>query len=117
MTDDPKPKAGRTERGTFAKGASGNPLGRPRRPDLFRVASEYAAREGIDLERALFLTVQKMLELAQDGDVGAAKLVFDRLCDQDPLSVELTTRGIDRVEAVKAILEQAAKRGAAEQAE
>ena len=123
MSDDTKPgqvaptssgRNGRNPDGTFATGNAGGP-GRRRRPDLFAIASEYADEHGIDLRRALALAAHKLLEMAAEGDVQAAKLVFDRLCDADPIALELfqatgpTPPAVGSMAAYLARMTQAAK--------
>lgn len=60
----------RNNDGTFAKGASGNPKGRPRREHEARYqAVVYSALT----EDALFRAVSKLIELAEQGDVSAIR--------------------------------------------
>ena len=94
-------------------GESGNPKGRPRRPDLFFLAQKAAEEDGVDLSKALWKATLRMLEAAADGDVAAAKLVFDRLTDPDPIVVEdgNTTRE-EALSRMQAILGELQKRAA-----
>ena len=66
--------------GRFLPGNSGGP-GRPRGFDLRAVAEQKAAEEGVDLETGLWLVVRRLMTAAQGGDVQAARLLLDRLCD------------------------------------
>lgn len=70
---------GRTKNGRFAKGNSGGP-GRPRRPDLYTLVTERAAAEGVDLETQLWKVCQSLIAQARDGNVQAARLLFNHLC-------------------------------------
>lgn len=56
--------------------------------DIRRVAGERAKAEGIDLETALWDVVKALLEAGRKGDVAAAKLVMDRLCEADPVTLK-----------------------------
>lgn len=52
------------------------------------VATEGAARDGVDLRASLWRVVQALLRRALEGDVQASKLILDRLTDPDPIVVE-----------------------------
>lgn len=58
----------RDNQGRFAKGASGNPNGRPAKSDELRRLLEGSADE----------VASKVLEAAAAGDMGAARLVLER---------------------------------------
>lgn len=67
--------------GTFVKGVSGNPNGRPpsKRNKITNLKQdlEIAVRENVkprDIQRI----VERMVELALEGSVGAAKLILDK---------------------------------------
>jgi hypothetical protein len=81
MTDDPEKQgiAGRDNAGRFVPGVSGNPAGRPRGVDFRKLVMEFrkAALDG-DLQEVY----DAMLTRAKAGDVNAAKLLLDRLCDE-----------------------------------
>ena len=74
------------ETGRFLPGNSGGP-GRPRGLDFRRVVAERAAAAGIPLEAAVWSIFTSLLRRARDGDVHAAKLTLDRLCDNDRADV------------------------------
>ena len=84
--------------GKFAPGHSGNPAGRPRGWDFRRLVAE---ARGEDVPKGLVRVFAALLERAEMGDVQAAKLLLDRLCDSDPTEVEV--RGISDMDAAKQI--------------
>lgn len=61
----------RTPKGTFRKGVSGNPTGRPRCESVALRAKLAEAAPDV---------VKAILEAAKRGDIMAAKIVLDRLC-------------------------------------
>lgn len=71
----------RDESGKFLEGVSANPAGRPpgTRNKLVSVKRklELAVREGMSTER-LTRIINKMAEMAADGDVKAARLILDK---------------------------------------
>lgn len=75
MPENSGPKQARTRTGKFAPGVSGNPAGKPK-----------GARHRVTLlaERLMEddaeAVVRAVIDAAKAGDVGAAKLVLDRLC-------------------------------------
>lgn len=71
--------------GRFLVGHPGGP-GRPKGVD-FR--SLIAQHRGTKLETALVEIFDALVKGAKKGDVQAAKLLFDRLCEKDPLKVDL----------------------------
>ena len=80
---------GRTDKGQFVKGISGNPAGRPQGA---RGRATMAAAALLDGE-AEALT-RKAVELALDGDVAALRLCLDRLYPTPkdrPVAVDLPT--------------------------
>lgn len=79
--------------GRFLPGNSGGP-GRPRGLDFRRVIADRAEAAGIPLETALWGIFTSLLKQARDGDVQAARLLLDRLCDNDPVSLRLAEASI-----------------------
>lgn len=83
-------KPARDELGRLLPGHTANPNGRPRGIDFRKLVQEFrkAALDG-DLQQVY----QSMLQRAKDGDVQAAKLLLDRLCDIDPQEVNVNHSG------------------------
>ena len=103
---------GRGKRGRFTKGNPGGP-GRPRGPDFRRLIFEQAERRGVDVEDAVWDVFSALLERAKNGDVQAAKLILDRLCDSDPVVVDVTHQPMsmsERAARIEAILAAAGRR-------
>ncbi|MFY9343385.1 MAG: DUF5681 domain-containing protein [Planctomycetota bacterium] len=69
--------SGRRPNGTFAAGNSGNPAGRPRRPDFALLVAEH---RGSTLTDSLLRVFDVLVKRAMRGDVHAAKLLLDRVC-------------------------------------
>jgi hypothetical protein len=74
--------ASRTEDGKFPKGVSGNPSGRPKgkRNELTEIKQdlEIAVRKSLSAAKITRI-VEKLVELAEDGNVKAAKLILDKV--------------------------------------
>lgn len=72
--------ATRTESGTFVKGVSGNPNGRPKKVTIRNLTQdlEIAIREHLTVERVKKI-VNRMADMAEQGNVPAAKLILDKL--------------------------------------
>lgn len=70
---------------TFAKGQSGNPAGRPKRG----TALADALRKELT-PQARAKVVKALIKKAQEGDLAAIKLVFERLDGAVPQSLEHT---------------------------
>lgn len=81
-TESPKPPAERDEQGRFVKGVSGNPNGRPKgRKNVItglKQDLEIAVREAVKPAQ-IHAVVSKMVELALEGNVGAGKLILDKV--------------------------------------
>lgn len=96
----------RGSNGLFLPGTKAGPGRKPGRPDLYLLAERLAAKEGYDLEQALWDLLKKMIELGRTkGDVAATKLALDHLglparqlleLAGLPEQVELTPEEIDR---------------------
>jgi hypothetical protein len=71
------PKTGR-----YLPGHPGGP-GRPRGIDFRRLVTEKAEATGLPLESALWSVFMALLKQAREGDVRAARLILDRICDVD----------------------------------
>jgi len=83
----------------FAKGRSGNPRGRPKKgetlTDLLRekIETKKTIREKLTRKEKI---IEKLIALAEAGDLSALKYLFDR-CDGRPVeSIELTDGAIDQ---------------------
>jgi hypothetical protein len=74
---------GRAHSGQFARGNKGGPGGyRSQRIKLYDICVAKAVRENYDLQTAVWQVVKAMIDRAiGSGDVGAAKLVFNALCE------------------------------------
>jgi len=81
----------------FEKGRSGNPRGRPRKneslTDLLREKIETPAKEKITRKEKI---VEKLIAMAEGGDLAALRYVFDR-CDGRPMqTLEINNDAVDR---------------------
>ena len=64
-----------------------------------RLAAEKSKADGIDIEEAMWGVIKALLRSAmKDGDVAAAKLLFEKLALNDPTEVNLHHEG--SIEAV-----------------
>lgn len=106
MSDDKKSVAARDSAGRFVKGSTGNPMGRPkgRKNHLVQLKQdlEIAVRENVtakDVSKIL----KKMVEMAKEGDKGAAKLILDRMIS--PARVD--EDGNENLGGIKVVVENA----------
>lgn len=83
---DPK----RDARGRWLPGQTGNPNGRSRGYDFRKIITDAAAQAGVDLPKTLWTIFGAILKAALKGDVHAAKLLLDRLCDTEPDRIHVT---------------------------
>ena len=101
--DNSPDQTGRDHTGRFAPGCQPGP-GRPqgsRNIDLRAVAAAAAERDGVDLHAALWAVVRKLIEQAEGGDVGASKLLFERLCGREAFPVAIAEPDVDLAEAMR----------------
>jgi hypothetical protein len=81
----------RDQAGRFLPGCKGGP-GRPKGSfDLLALSRKRARAEGIDLRERLWSIVKTLFDLAEGGDVVAARLLLDRFCTpvDQPLSLHV----------------------------
>lgn len=72
----------------WKKGQSGNPNGRPRKiPSLDKIADEVLGDED-DKQSELYAIMRKMSKLAKNGNVNAAKVLWDRIYGLPKQSIE-----------------------------
>lgn len=84
---------GRDSSGRFVPGFSGNPGGRPKSINLRDLVRERMEGESKSPEDAMFAVFASMLKRAMNGDVQAAKLLWDKLCDKEPDSLHVVHDG------------------------
>lgn len=84
--------------GTFKKGVSGNPRGRPRGLDFRALVDSYAAKAGKNVGMHMWLVYRALLRGALNGDVPAARELLNRLCTADPLELSINGAGISDTE-------------------
>lgn len=84
--------------GRFLPGNNANPKGRPRGYDFRHIVAEYSARQGVNVEDAVAAIYVAMVGAARNGDVAAAKLLLERLCES-PDEIKLSVRH-ERVDAI-----------------
>jgi|SRR5579859_7878495 len=84
------------ENGKFVEGVSGNPAGRPpgTRNKLVSVKQklELAVREGMSKDK-LVRIINKMAEMALEGDVKAARLILDKFISSASTGEEEEEKG------------------------
>jgi len=82
---------GKPRGGSFKKGQSGNPNGRPKKgtalTDILSLNLDKADKSGKLLREAI---AEKLIDAALNGDIIALKYVFDRLDGKPKESVELS---------------------------
>lgn len=92
----------RDEEGKFLEGVSGNPAGRPlgSRSKLVKIKErlDIAVRENVSADR-IYRIVAKMADMAELGDVKAARLILDKFLSgaasgDDPEDTSQASRGI-----------------------
>ena len=83
----------------FPKGRSGNPQGRPKKgetlTDLLREKIE-APKTAKAKQTRKELIIEKLIALAEAGDLSALKYLFDRLDGRPTETVEMTDGAIDQ---------------------
>lgn len=79
MTAAMNPGEKRADNGHFLPGTKGGPGRKPGRPDIYGLALKMADAEGYDLHKAIYEVVKKMLLLAANGDVAAARIALEHL--------------------------------------
>lgn len=91
----PKQETERNPDGTFPKGKSGNPNGRPREKSLTTLLKEALKNiEGVTGEQYDVLLVKRLLEKAiSKGDMKAIQMIWERLEGKPKQSIEMS--GID----------------------
>jgi hypothetical protein len=94
-------KTGRKQDGTFDKGSSGNPAGRPK-GSLNKTT--LAARELLQ-DEAERLT-RKVVELALDGDLAALRLCLDRVLPRRQPAIELSLGKLEGLDDVRLAFER-----------
>jgi ribosomal protein L17 len=82
----------------FTKGQSGNPQGRPKKgetlTDLLREKIE-APKTSKEKHTRKDMIIEKLITLAEAGDLTALKYVFDRIDGRPKESIELTDGATD----------------------
>jgi len=82
----------------FTKGQSGNPQGRPKKgetlTDLLREKIE-ATKTAKEKQTRKELIIERLITLAEGGDLAAVRYVFDRIDGRPKESIELTDGAID----------------------
>ena len=83
----------------FSKGKSGNPQGRPKKgqalTDLLRekIETKKTNREKLTRKEKI---IEKLITLAEGGDIAALKYLFDRLDERPTETVEMTDGAVDQ---------------------
>lgn len=92
-TKQNKKAPNRDEKGRLLPGHPGLPgAGRPRGYDFRAEIEKHAEANNVSISEALWAVFNAMLRKACDGDVQAAKLIIDKLCDS-PDHIHVTYDG------------------------
>ena len=87
--------------GTFVAGKSGNPLGRPKgkKNQLTELKQdlEIAVRKSLSVDRIKRI-VEKVAQMAEDGDVKAAKLILDKVISNATETDDTDVKGVQKIE-------------------
>lgn len=75
--------------GRFLPGNRANPKGRPKGFDFRKVIRDKMLSQDLPVEDALWAIFRAMLGRASSGDVSAAKLLLDKLCETDPIMLDV----------------------------
>lgn len=76
--------------GRFLPGNRANPQGRPKGFDFRKVIRDKMEAQDLPVEDALWAIFRSMLTRASGGDVSAAKLLLDRLCESDAIMLDVS---------------------------
>lgn len=79
--------------GKFIPGHPGGPGRGKGSLNLRKIAQQKADENGVDLETVLWACLAAMIAQARAGNVKAATLVFDRLCELDTIPLHITHDG------------------------
>lgn len=79
--------------GQFIPGHPGGPGRIKGTLNLRTIAKQKAAENNVDLETVLWAVLAAMITQARGGNVKAAALVFDRICDVDAIPLRITHDG------------------------
>lgn len=91
--------------------------GRPRGYDFRRLVLERSRKEDVSIEDALWLVFRSLLKEVGKGNVQAAKLLLDKLCDADAVEVNVNHTALspeERQKRISELLDTAARRRAGE---
>lgn len=89
--------SGRLLPGNKLSAAYGRLGGRPKAQiqyDFRAIVTAEAAKNGVTIETAVWGVFVSMLNRARNGDVQAAKLVLDRLCPENTLSIAASAQEV-----------------------
>lgn len=109
----------RDEKGRLLPGHPGLPgAGRPKQAyralPFAQIVGEYGEREGLSMHEALWEVAQALFSAARKGDVTAAKLLIDKLCenDEEPMQLNIAHELSDteRAHRLEQLLHRASQR-------